>query len=270
MTIQHINSLCTALCLCGLLAIFSVAKAAPKNMADDLELCDHAARYGSTSEQVPLEILRALTRTETGRSKNGRLTPWPWTVNMEGEGFWFDTRQEALEFVLDRHAAGARSFDVGCFQINYRWHGDGFSSIEAMFDPKENARYAARFIADLKSEGRDWIGAAGAYHSRTPKFAGRYKKRFKQILAKLAAPPALDRDFANTRLASIGQRPESRSGSWPQQVSDASPVRGGIFAALPAHSDVTLQRRNWRGGVAMSVFANEERHLLTRARPLCE
>ena len=65
-------------------------------------------------------------------------------------------------------AAGRRSFDVGCFQINYHWHGHNFPSLEAMFDPDTGADYAARFLQSLYAERGNWSAAAGAYHSQTP------------------------------------------------------------------------------------------------------
>ena len=30
---------------------------------------------------------------------------------------------------------GQPSFDVGCFQLNYKWHGEHFASIDQMFEP---------------------------------------------------------------------------------------------------------------------------------------
>ncbi|MFV0474980.1 MAG: lytic transglycosylase domain-containing protein, partial [Pikeienuella sp.] len=122
----------------------AASQRAPEEVA---AICDAAA--GAAPGGVPAASLRALTRTETGRRVGGALLPWPWTVNMEGEGFWFDTREEALAFVRARHAAGARSFDMGCFQINFRWHGEAFDSLDAMFEPSLNAAYAARFLNEL-------------------------------------------------------------------------------------------------------------------------
>lgn len=150
------------------------------------EICDSAAVVASRESGVPLDVLRAISLTETGRKSDGRLAPWPWTVNMEGIGKWFDDVGTAQAYV-DRHfARGARSFDVGCFQINYKWHGRAFTSIEEMFDPISNARYAARFLAELHAEFGDWSRAAGAYHSRTPKYAKRYTARFDRIRAGLS------------------------------------------------------------------------------------
>ncbi|MDJ0637849.1 MAG: transglycosylase SLT domain-containing protein [Paracoccaceae bacterium] len=148
-------------------------------------ICDSAAEIASRESGVPVDVLRAISLTETGRKSDGEFRPWPWTVNMEGVGKWFDDVRSAKAYV-DRHfARGARSFDVGCFQINYKWHGQAFDSIEAMFDPITNARYAAKFLSELFAEFGDWSRAAGAYHSRTPKYANRYTARFDRFRSRL-------------------------------------------------------------------------------------
>ena len=154
-------------------------------------LCTAAGRAAAQATGVPESVLRAISLTETGRMRGGHLRAWPWTVNMEGKGKWFDTREEALAYVRAHHARGARSYDVGCFQINYRWHGNAFASVEEMFDPTQNALYAARFLASLHRETGSWSKSAGAYHSRTPKYATRYRKRFDRILARVTngTPP---------------------------------------------------------------------------------
>lgn len=143
-------------------------------------ICDQVAQLAADKTGVPLFVLQAITRTETGRKRNGRFGPWPWTVNMEGKGVWFETLDEARAYVFKNFKRGARSFDVGCFQINYKWHHQHFSSIDEMFDPVANALYAARFLKSLHEETGDWTEAAGAYHSRTPKYANRYKKIFEK------------------------------------------------------------------------------------------
>lgn len=151
------------------------------------DLCLTASRVAAAESGVPLAVLLAITQTETGRSEDGVTRPWPWAVNMEGAGHWFDDRQEALSFVEARYQSGARNFDVGCFQINYRWHGEQFASPAAMFDPTENARYAARFLSELYAELGNWSEAAGAYHSRTQEHAARYRLRFDEFLADAVA-----------------------------------------------------------------------------------
>lgn len=144
-------------------------------------LCDLAAEAAAKENGVPLDVLMAISRVETGRSGESGFQPWPWTVNMEGAGRWFETEDQARAHVFSHFKNGARSFDVGCFQINYKWHGAAFKSIDDMFDPELNAQYAAAFLNSLFLELGDWAAAAGAYHSRTPEFARTYTARFEQL-----------------------------------------------------------------------------------------
>ena len=177
--------------LFGWLAFGVFILTTPSVCAAGTGICDQAAAKAATKTGVPVDILRALTRTETGRRRNGALEPWPWTVNMEGEGRWFDTLEMAQAYVFKHYKSGSRSFDVGCFQVNYKWHGDAFSSIEDMFDPFQNALYAARFLKSLKTAEQSWTEAAGAYHSRTPSYASKYKTRFQAVHNALAASEPL-------------------------------------------------------------------------------
>ena len=163
------------------------ARSSSAQARSDAGLCDIAAQKASRRSGVPLDVLRAITRTETGRPAKGVLQPWPWTVNMEGAGHWFDDEIKARRYVEQQFSRGARSFDVGCFQINHRWHGAAFRNFEEMFDPQRNADYAARFLSELHEEFGDWTRAAGAYHSRTRQYAKRYEDRFDRILGRLSA-----------------------------------------------------------------------------------
>jgi len=152
-------------------------------------ICDRAIVTGAARGGVPPEMLHAIALTETGRMIGGRLRPWPWAINREGRGYWFKTREEALAFAKASLAEGRRSFDVGCFQVNYHWHGHNFPSLEAMFDQEVNGTYAAQFLGGLRAELGEWSQAAGAYHSRTPHFAALYRARFDRMLAGLGDTP---------------------------------------------------------------------------------
>ena len=167
--------------ICAVLLISPPASGATRGAG----ICEAAALSAARQTGVPLNVLLAISLTETGRRSEGKFKPWPWTVNMEGRGVWFESSREALDFARRNHKRGARSFDVGCFQLNYKWHGKAFRSIEEMFDPERNALYAANYLRDLRNEKGNWIEAAGAYHSRTPKYANRYKRRFANLLATL-------------------------------------------------------------------------------------
>jgi hypothetical protein len=212
---------------------------------DPAGLCEAAAARVARESGVPLSVLRAISLTETGRRRAGALRPWPWTVNMEGAGEWFDTSDEAKAYVLRHHQRGARSYDVGCFQLNYRWHGQHFASIEEMFDPLANARYAARFLADLYAESGDWSRAAGAYHSRTPRYAERYRARFDRIRAQLEGLPAPNEAPllaagpapggaapGSTRAAAPAEAPPPRLNTFPLLQAAAAPRGLGSLVPL--------------------------------------
>jgi hypothetical protein len=209
-------------------------------VSDPSEICDMAASEASQREGVPLSVLKAISLNETGRKKNGAFRPWPWTVNMEGKGVWFDSREEAQAYAQKEYDRGARSFDLGCFQINFKWHGENFSSIEQMFDPMANAIYAARFLRDLYAEQGSWEAAAGAYHSRTPEFADRYAARFSRIRNGLANEAAKDiPDIPDIVLAAYGPDGVSPSpGAEPMVRVNTYPLlqtgtAGGLGSLVP-------------------------------------
>jgi len=204
------------------------------SVSDQTLVCDSVAETVSQESNVPLVVLKAISRTETGRLKGGDVIPWPWTVNMEGRGVWFDTRDAALAFVYKNYKRGARSFDVGCFQINYRWHHEAFSSIEEMFEPFANATYAARFLSQLYQELGSWDDAVGAYHSRTPEYAAKYKKAYAAHYAKVSAEP--DR-MARSLLRGAG---ELRSNKFPLLQSAGETRSAGSLTLLSNQPSISI------------------------------
>lgn len=151
------------------------------------ELCETAASRAGDSFGVPRSVMLAISLAETGRREGAVLRPWPWAINFAGEGHWFASAAEAIDAALARQAEGLSNFDVGCFQINYRWHGDAFLSLDEMIDPEANARYAAQFLAQLHERHGSWDAAAAAYHSNTADLAADYRSRFEAIHDGLAS-----------------------------------------------------------------------------------
>ena len=157
---------------------------------DPANLCRDAALAASAHTGVPADVLLAISLTETGRRVQGELRPWPWAINHAGTGAWYATEAEAVAAIEALTGQGLRNFDVGCFQLNHRWHAGAFTSATDMIDPVRNADYAARFLLDHYRETQDWGLAAAAYHSATPEYASQYQARFEAILANLS-PTAL-------------------------------------------------------------------------------
>lgn len=182
---------------------------------DPSGLCLDAAAKAAARTGVPYDVLLAITTVETGRNNR----PWPWTVNFGGEGKWFDTAAEAEASAVDAVGQGATNLDLGCFQLNYRWHGEAFASITDMLDPEENATYAAEFLARHFAQTGDWALAAASYHSATPEYAESYKAKFE---AAFAGDTGGSADLSVEPVASL------RENRFPLLVAGTSGSRGSL------------------------------------------
>jgi hypothetical protein len=217
------------------LMFFTLIAARASASDDAATLCEWAATAAAETSGVPTDILRALTLTETGRRVQGVLRPWPWAINQGGDGQWFASRDQMLAHAQNLIASGVTNFDIGCFQLNYRWHAQGFASLDDMADPVQNARYAAHYLLAKYQITGDWGAAAAAYHSATPDHAARYLARFSNIFASLgpsdvvagAPTPAIaEPDRPNTFPLLVAGH-GGGAGSLVPQVAGVQPLFGG-------------------------------------------
>src|SRR4051812_1480212 len=148
--------------------------------ADDWMACRDAIAGAEREADLPAGLLGAIARTESGRrnAATGRVEPWPWAINAAGIGQHAPGRAEAVATVAALQARGVRSVDVGCLQVNLLHHPGAFGSLEEAFEPLTNARYAARFLRELRVRaGGDWSRAVAWYHSATPERGEAYRLR---------------------------------------------------------------------------------------------
>lgn len=124
--------------------------------ACEREIQAAAARYG-----IPEGILYSVGLTETGR--RGSLQPY--ALNVEGKALFPASSGDALREFAQARAQGARLIDLGCMQINHRYHAGEFASVEAMLDPRRNVDYAARFLRKLHDRHETWTMAVARYHA---------------------------------------------------------------------------------------------------------
>lgn len=157
--------------------------------AADGEACRTAIEAVEPGSGLPPGLLAAIARVESGRRDplSGRVEPWPWAINVAGQGLYAATRAEAVAVVASHLARGTRSIDVGCMQVNLLHHPMAFPDLETAFDPQANLRYAASFLAELhRRAGGDWARAIAWYHSATPERGAAYHWR---VLAALGGAP---------------------------------------------------------------------------------
>ena len=154
-------------------------------MRPDAELCRAAIGMTERMTGVPDRLMQAVSVMESGRrDADGTVWPWPWTINVEGVGEVYESKREVIAAVQRHQAAGARSIDVGCMQVNIKHHPEAFASLDEAFDPLANARYAAKFLQQLLAQTGSWPRAVAGYHSLTPDIGGEYARKVLAIWAR--------------------------------------------------------------------------------------
>ena len=148
-----------------LAAIVAVAAAftssAQTEAASGRQLCEREMALAARQHDVPIGMLYAVGLTETGRGDTLR----PYALNIDGRPYYDDGKSEALSRFRSALATGAKLIDVGCMQINHRFHAHNFRSMDQMLEPAVNVDYAARFLKALKAREGSWTMAVARYHA---------------------------------------------------------------------------------------------------------
>jgi hypothetical protein len=147
--------------------------------------CESYAAAAGHEAGIPDGILPAIARVESGRK--GRA--WPWTLNQAGASSFHATKDDALQKLDEILATGAQNVDLGCMQLNWRWHSGEFPDAATMLDPVDNTRYAARFLLSLKDRHGDWDSAVAAYHSTESVRGASYGAKVATVRETILAEP---------------------------------------------------------------------------------
>ena len=175
--------------------MLAIAIAQPTFASDPLvegaRQCTQQFPIQEAANGIPTHLLAAISSTESGRwhDKLGLALPWPWTINVEGKGYYFDSKAEAIAKTAAFIRGGATSIDVGCMQVNLKHHPKAFRNLEEAFDPAYNVAYGAKFLRSNYDDLGDWIKATAAYHSRTNQrgqaYLARIEKSWNRIVGKV-------------------------------------------------------------------------------------
>jgi hypothetical protein len=168
---------------------------------DFSQICAKAVHAAEIINQLPRFLLHAVSLTESGRwhDKAQAAVAWPWTITAEGEGKFFRTKADALAEVKRLQSRGISNIDVGCMQINLKYHGHVFQKVEEAIDPINNVAYAATLLKRLRLKSGSWAHAVGRYH------AGGWKGRGKDYWRRVRTlwTTEQQRDFRVRRAARI-------------------------------------------------------------------
>ncbi len=124
-------------------------------------VCERELVRAAAVHNVPLGMLYAIGLSESGRG--GTLQPY--ALNIDGRAAYEANKPAALSTFRQASRGGAKHIDIGCMQINHRYHSENFGSLEEMFDPAKNVAYAARFLSELKQREGTWTKAIARYHA---------------------------------------------------------------------------------------------------------
>ncbi len=199
-------------------------------------ICIDTALRVNAAERLPKDMLPSIAITESGRTdpRTKAKVAWPWTVTTGGEGQYFPTKAAAVAEVGRLRARGVENIDVGCMQINLKYHPNAFSSLAEAFDPETNVRYAARFLKDLHQSWNSWSEAVRRYHSADADRGLAYEKRvavnLRDLRTDLRRPPE--------EKAVAAARPEAK----PLRVAENAETRQRREAAR-AEAEAWRQRK---------------------------
>lgn len=164
---------------CFSIVVAAGAPAAAEDAGEEVSLqCLRFLQVYERSFTIPQGLLTAISLVESGRQGIADHTvAWPWTINVNGQGRYFETKDEAVAETRKLLDSGQRSIDVGCMQINLRYHPNAFRSIEDAFDPATNVAYGAQYLASLHRLQGSWAKAVERYHSSDDGRREQYRER---------------------------------------------------------------------------------------------
>lgn len=164
------------------LVVVALAMLTPLSASShDSEIYEDVAAYVG----VPGDLLYAIALTESGMYKAGNVAPWPWTLNIEGAGKRYESREAMFDGLMAALKAGQSSVDIGVMQVNWYWQYDKLASPWSITDPTTNIKTGASILKEHYEQTGDWWEAVGRYHRPSQKpehkavalaYAGRVKK----------------------------------------------------------------------------------------------
>lgn len=145
--------------------------------------CSAIFSYFEKRFNIPKDLLHSISLRESAKKHSSRnlAIVWPWTANVGGQGYYFNNKRDAVNFTKNQLASGVTNIDVGCMQINLKYHPNAFTSLEQAFSPRSNVGYGAKFLTEKYIQHGDWISAVGNYHSADPARGRDYRRKVGQI-----------------------------------------------------------------------------------------
>ena len=136
---------------------------------------------------IPSAVLYAVALQESGIRRNGRIVPWPWSLNVAGQSRRYATRADACAGLQQAMRSTPHTrIDVGLGQINLGYQQQRYASACDLLDPYRNLAIAAEILKEQHTAGEDWLLAIGRYHRPAGgEPAARYRRSVSRHLARV-------------------------------------------------------------------------------------
>ena len=141
----------------------------------ELDNCNYLTEKYGKIYNLPNKLLTSIALVESGVKKK-EFKSWPWTLNVSGKSMYFENKLETLEYLKSK-INFKKSIDVGCMQINTRYHLKNFEDLSDLIEPEQNVKYAANYLLKLYKKHKSWNEAVSRYHSSIPKRKKKYLKK---------------------------------------------------------------------------------------------
>jgi hypothetical protein len=237
----------------AVIALFGALSFVPPALAqDDIPPEMQCLRYIQSQERnlgIPGGLLTAIGLVEAGRPMdNGQSVIWPWTVNVNGQGRYFATKEEAVNETRKLMDEGQRSIDVGCVQVNLRYHPNAFRTLDEAFDPATNVAYGAQFLQSLHELQGSWPNAVERFHSSEDGRRAEYRDKVLAVWNDAARNLIMDQVMAeNTDTPYHQALRDFVAGRYAQALDKYQgivdvPTDGGLAVLRPLSRGGTRQR----------------------------
>ena len=135
-------------------------------------------------ESVPAWVVKKTVTHESKSFYQAEVQPWPWTLNINGVGYYYLTMTDALIAAVKAHEEGARRLGVGFGQVEWSYHSDRFGgSFANALNPKQNIKVVCEILQDAwrSPKVKSWQDAIAYYHR--PVMDGKARSYAKKVLS---------------------------------------------------------------------------------------
>lgn len=109
---------------------------------------------------IPIGLLHAISLTESGIDGS----PWPWTLNVYGVPYRFQSASQTKTAVKSFLAKGISVVDIGPMQVDWKYHHQQLENVTAAVNPLRNVAVAGRILKTDFDQTGSWVSAVGLYH----------------------------------------------------------------------------------------------------------